>query len=102
MGNVAYNSQASNGYSYYDNNVTNANGDTATKAFRKFPNNFVYSGLWNGAQAYSRSSSGFYWSSSANSYNKTYPLALYSSSVYPGTISSNRYSGLSVRCVAGS
>ena len=81
------------------NSVTNASNSAN---WRSFPNNFVYSGYWDGAQASTRSSSGFYWSSSANSNGRAYGLGLSSSVVYPGTNYYVKYYGFTVRCVAGS
>ena len=76
-------------------------GTNASNAIRAYPNNFVYSGRWNGAQANSRSSGGYYWSSSAGYSGNTYYL-FFSSGVYPGTYYYYKYLGGSVRCVAGS
>ena len=100
MGSVAYESQVNSGTSYYDNTPTNTAGDTATKAFRKFPNNFVSSGYFSGSSAYYRGSYGYYWSSSA--YNSYFAYALYlgSGNVFPGTSHYNKYYGLSVRCIS--
>ena len=100
MGSVAYESQVNSGNSYYDNTPTNTAGDTATKAFRKFPNNFVSSGYFSGSSAYYRGSYGYYWSSSA--YNSYFAYALYlgSGNVFPGTSHYNKYYGLSVRCIS--
>ena len=77
-------------------------GTNASNAIRAYPNNFVYSGRWDGAQALSRSSSGLYWSSSAGNSALAYNLLLASSNVYPGTNNVLKYIGYSVRCVAGS
>ncbi|MDO4747095.1 MAG: FISUMP domain-containing protein [Candidatus Saccharibacteria bacterium] len=101
MGSVANDSNAGT-YAYYNNTTTNSNGDTATKAFRKFPNNFLYSGYFNTSSAVYRGSYGYYWSSTANGNGNSYYLYLNSSNVYPGTDYSSKYSGLSIRCVSGS
>ncbi len=74
-------------------------GTNASNAIRAYPNNFVYSGRWDGAQALSRSSSGLYWSSSAGNSALAYNLLLASSNVYPGTNNVLKYIGYSVRCV---
>ena len=94
------NQDASNGYGYYDNTPTNADGDTATKAFRKYPNNFVYSGYVGNGSVSTRGAFGLFWSSTANSSNDAYNLSLRSSNVYPGTNYNVKYSGRTVRCVA--
>ena len=92
------NQNASNGYGYYDNTPINADGYTATKAFRKYPNNFLYSGNFY-SSAINRGSFGGYWSSTAYGYNYSYSLNLYSTSVYPGTYNSYKSYGYSVRCI---
>ena len=102
MNNAEPDQNASNGYGYYGNSVTNTAGNTATKAFRQFPNNFVYSGYFYTSSAYYRGSYGSYWSSTAYNSSNSYSLILYSSNVYPGTNISNKDYGRSVRCVAGS
>ena len=99
MGSVAYDSQANNGSSYYDSATTNTAGDTADKALRKFPNNFVYSGWFNGSSAGSRNSYGYYWSSSALSNAFAYDFYIYNYYAYPGTINRVNYTGHTVRCV---
>ncbi|MBO4276099.1 hypothetical protein J5868_00080 [Candidatus Saccharibacteria bacterium] len=99
------------GFSYLDRMMGGTGADSSTNSvtsvsnsanWRSFPNNFVYSGDWNGAQAYNRSSSGLYWSSSARDGYNSYSLSLHSSLVYPGTRSLNKNLGYSVRCVSGS
>ena len=99
MGNTEPNKYNSNGYGYYDNTPVNASGDTATKAIRKYPNNFLYSGVVNGSSVINRGSYGRYWSKSAyNSYG-AYSLYFYSSSVNPSDTNGKFY-GFSVRCLA--
>ncbi|MBR3132194.1 hypothetical protein IKG33_02180, partial [Candidatus Saccharibacteria bacterium] len=76
-------------------------GTPVSKLVRKFPNNFNYSGYWDGAQPKYRNSYGRYWSSTAcNSYGG-YHLYIYSSYTSPGTNYHNRYYGASIRCIAG-
>ena len=97
--------QDNNGYSYYSSTPTNNAGDTATKAFRKYPNNFLYSGYFNGSSADYRGSRGNYWSSTAvGGYSNSYHLSLNSSNsnVFPGPGSYNKYRGLAIRCTLGS
>ncbi len=97
MGSVANDSNAGT-YAYYNNTTTNSSGDTATKAFRKFPNNFLYSGYFEASSASSRGDCGGYWSSTAYSNVSSYILYLHSSRVYPGTNGYNKYRGFSIRC----
>ena len=73
----------------------------ASNRWRTYPNNFVYSGYVNGSSVNDRSSSGYYWSSSAGYSNYAYYLYFNSSNVYPGTNLSSKYYGWMVRCVAG-
>ena len=93
---------ASGGYGRYGNSVTNTAGDTATKAFRKFPNNFVYSGRFSGSSAANRSSIGSYWSSTVDDNYYSYYLSLYSSYVYPGSSTDYKHYAWSIRCLTGS
>jgi uncharacterized protein (TIGR02145 family) len=83
---------------YYTGSKEGAN---ATKILRAFPNNFVYSGRFdNSSTTHFRSSTGFYWSSSAyGSYSEAYNLVLTDSHVYPGDNVHDRQFGRSVRCV---
>ena len=102
----------SGGFSYLDkqmggngnNNSTNSmTSTTNSRQWRMFPNNFIYSGLWNGSSASSsRGGYGYYWSSSANDILSAYLLLFNISSVSPGMNGSNKYYGFAVRCVAGS
>ena len=93
------NQDASSGYGYYDNTPTNTNGDTATKAFRKYPNNYLYSGYVNGGSLDNRGTFGDYWSSTARNYNNACHLYLDSSGVHPGTNYNPKYNGYAVRCI---
>ena len=90
-----------NGYaSYYSSATTNTVGDTATKAFRRYPNNFVYSGYVSGRSVNGRGSSGDYWSSTTYSAANAYNLRMNSSLVNPGTNITTKYDGWTIRCVA--
>ncbi|MDO4747362.1 MAG: hypothetical protein Q4A70_03450 [Candidatus Saccharibacteria bacterium] len=95
---TAYEDTPSSGQSAYSGNTTNANGDTATKAFRKYPNNFIYSGYFYNSSARYRGSMGKYWSSTANNSLTSRYLNLYSSNVRPGTVYSDKNTGFSIRC----
>ena len=99
MGNVEPNQNNSNGYGHYDNTPVNTSGDTATKAIRKYPNNFLYSGDVTGSSVSYRGSLGSYWSKSAYSSSSTYGLYFFSSYVYPSG-NYTKYYGFSVRCLA--
>lgn len=87
-------------YKINDNsNVTDA---TASKNLRAYPNNFVCSWYFFNSSASDRGSGGSYWSSTAGSSGGAYYLDFDSSYVFPGTGSSYKYFGYSVRCVLGS
>lgn len=81
------------------NSVTTA---TMSTYWRKFPNNFVYSGSWSGAQAAGRGSSGYYYSSSASGSYDALSLYLGSSVIQPGVNYGYKYHGYSVRCLSDS
>ncbi len=90
-----------NGYGGYYGTVDGVDlGATASNSLRAYPNNFVYSGNWRGAQVGFRSSRGYYWSSSNDVAYTAYSLILRSSTVGPGNNGSTMYDGYSVRCVA--
>ena len=76
-------------------------GTAMSKVYRSYPNNFVYSGGVHDASDGSRSSGGYYWSSSAGSSSRAYGLVFGSSYVYPGTSNVNKYYGRSIRCLSG-
>ena len=98
---TAYEDTPNDYYSYYSNNTTNSAGDTATKALRKYPNNFVYSGYIHNGSINARGSYGGYWASTtATSYNNAYNLGLNNSLIYPGTYGTYKYEGVSIRCIA--
>ncbi len=73
-------------------------GSDASNKLRAYPNNFLYSGYFGSSSAGNRGSYGLYWSSAVSSLSTSYRLYLGSSSVGPGTSSSNKYSGYSIRC----
>ena len=77
-------------------------GTNASNIMRSYPNNFVYSGNFYDSSASDRGSYGSYWSSTAYYNVYSYYLYLYSSNVGPGSFSSDRSYGLSIRCVVGS
>ena len=76
--------------------------DEASLRWRKYPNNFVYSGYVDSGSVHNRGSDGYYWSSTASSGNGAYYLTFYSSYVYPGSSSGRQYYGWSIRCLAPS
>ena len=85
---------------YYSNSTINLTGDTATKAFRKYPNNFVLPGIINNDVIHNRGNSSAYWSSTVHSYDFAYYLLVNNDYVYPGTTSYNKFTGRSIRCLA--
>ena len=88
----------SNG-SYYSSSETNPAGETATAAFRGYPNNFIYSGDVDSLLINDRGRHGYYWSSTTVDDNYAFFLYLNSSSVGPGGGNNNKYSGRTIRCV---
>ncbi|MBR3353040.1 InlB B-repeat-containing protein [Candidatus Saccharibacteria bacterium] len=76
-------------------------GDIMSSLFRSFPNNFLYSGNFNGSSAYNRGSYGYYWSRSAYSNYGSYYLRLTSTNLNPSG-GNDKSNGFSVRCLIGS
>jgi uncharacterized protein (TIGR02145 family) len=89
-----YNSQA---HPYY-NGTTEAGPISNT--LRAFPNNFLYSGYIYDSSVGGRGNSGSYWSSTVSSNIGSYDLDLDGSNVYPGTYSTTKSLGYTVRCIA--
>ena len=87
---------------YKINNDSDVYDSTACLKLRSFPNNFLYSGLFDLLSASSRGSGGYYWSSTAYNNYSSYYLNLYSSYVNPGIGSTNKSDGQSIRCTVGS
>ena len=98
---TAYEDTQNSGNSYYSSNTTNVKGNTASEAFRSYPNNFIYAGvIYVNSSINERGSNGSYWSSTTRSSALPYRLELEADYVYPGT--SGRYSknyGRSIRCL---
>ncbi|MDO4746865.1 MAG: FISUMP domain-containing protein [Candidatus Saccharibacteria bacterium] len=90
-------------FSYLDRKLggTGAN-QSATGAsllnWRKYPNNFVFSGYIAG----DRGTLGGFWTSTVYSNNWAGNLNFGSSYIYPGTGTSNKYVGRSIRCMLSS
>ena len=77
-------------------------GDIMSNRFRSFPNNFLYSGYFDGSSAKYRGSEGYYWSRSAGSYyGGSHSLSLSSTSLFPSDYYL-KYYGFRVRCLLGS
>ncbi len=77
----------------------NPEGNDVSKLVRAYPNNFVYSGYVGSGSVSNRGSYGYYWSSTARSSLNAYDLYFSSSVVGPGTGSSIKYYGGTIRCV---
>lgn len=82
------------------NNNSSPTGTVMSKTFRSYPNNFLYSGYFYRSSARNRGSAGYYYSSTAQSYYKNFGLSLGSSGLDPGTVSSDKCQGKSIRCIA--
>ena len=90
----------------YDSSTTpyytgTTEGTPISNTLRSYPNNFLYSGYFNGSSASSRSNYGVYWSSTVYDYGYSYTLYLDSSLVYPGTRNRGKYYGGAIRCTLG-
>ena len=90
---------SSSTYPYY---TGTAEARPVANKLRSFPNNFLYSGIFGTSSAGGRGSSGYYWSSTANSNIGSYFLYLDSPYVYPGTNYDSKYYGRSIRCMVPS
>ena len=78
-------------------------GTPISNTLRSYPNNFLYSGNFNGSSALSRGNIGFYWSSTVGGDNRnSYFMRLHNSGVYPGTYDLHKSNGIAIRCTLGS
>ena len=82
-----------------ENQSGTGTGDIMSNRFRAFPNNFLYSGSFNGSSA--GHGAGYYWSRSADGGDSSYYLILSSTTLYP-SYSHYKIYGFSVRCLIGS
>ena len=73
----------------------------ASKIFRSYPFNYVYSGTWGGTQANSKGTTGEYWADTSYGLNMNYILytAFTDTVLIPGSGYGSRYSGHAIRCV---
>jgi uncharacterized protein (TIGR02145 family) len=94
---------------YYDSSTPYFNKDESrqiSNIIRSYPNNYIYSGYKLGTTTFGRSSQGRYWT--ASGYRDSSVLYLYfdnfntNSNLDPGTGTSDRGNGETVRCIAGS
>ena len=99
---TAYEDTPNSGCAFYSSSSTNAVGNTAVKAFRSFPNNFLYSGSFSTSSAQYRGNTGSYWSSTAcdKSFSCNFGLSSVQNVVSPGTNILDKPQGLSIRCIA--
>ena len=104
-GYINANAGSNSDFPYLNNALNGSYSITSTFAgsnnWRKYPNNFVFSGYWDGVNASTRGTYGAYWSSSVINSNYAYRLSFYSTVVYPASSSDKRL-GFSVRCVYSS
>ncbi|MBQ3470711.1 InlB B-repeat-containing protein [Candidatus Saccharibacteria bacterium] len=96
---TAYEDWPNAGQSYYTPYTTNIAGKIASAAFRDFPNNFLYSGYYDYSLS-SNAGSGNYWSSTASNVNNSYELTLDNYTVKPGTNTTVKNYGYSIRCIS--
>ena len=79
-----------------------AESSPISKALRSYPNNFLYSGIFDGSSARFRSDCGNYWSSSVYDNYLSYNLSIEIVRIIPGSSNSYKNYGQSIRCLAGS
>ena len=94
------------GFSYLDRQMGGTGirqpaNEAASLRWRKFPNNFLYSGYFVPSYAYQRSLYGHYWSSTTDYYS-SFILDLSYSGVDPARTIDNKTTGNSIRCIIGS
>lgn len=80
-----------------EGSVYQDHSNLAANQWRSYPNNFVYSGYWNGDYANSRGFQGHYWSRITNSSNQARKLMIEFDRLYQEY--DFRQKGLSIRCM---
>ena len=78
----------------------NTEAGPIAKKMKAYPNNFLYSGLFDSSSASNRGVYGYYWSSTTLGIYASYGLYLDNTNVCPGTSYNSKYSGGNIRCVA--
>ncbi|MDO4747086.1 MAG: hypothetical protein Q4A70_01965 [Candidatus Saccharibacteria bacterium] len=81
----------------YQSSDFNSVGDTASRAFRKYPNNFLYSRIFTDSI---KNNSGYYWASTSYNNGSSYFLMVGTTNLSPGTNNGSKKNGRSVRCVS--
>ena len=74
-------------------------GSNVSNGLRAYPNNFLYSGYFDGASVSLGGLYGSYLTSTAGDIFNSYVLYFSISEIYPGTIYSGKYTGRSIRCL---
>ena len=94
------------GFSYLDRKMggTGQSQSTASDSlrWRKYPNNYLYSGDVGNSSINNRGSSGFYWSTIARSILFSGLLSIDQSSLSPGIANNYKYTGRTIRCIVNS
>ena len=112
-GDISDNGNRSGGFTYLNtqmggtvtsnsDSTNTVTGITMSYYWRKFPNNFVFSGYLDASSAWFRSGVGRYWSSTSRGNEGSRLLTLTSSSINTGTENLNKGLGMTLRCLAGS
>ena len=81
------------------NSNSTPTGVVMSAKLRSYPNNFLYSGVFSESSVNIRGSYGYYWSSTSLHSGSSYCLGLAGTDVGPGTSSSGKSGGVSIRCV---
>ena len=78
-------------------------GINASRLFRSYPNNFLFSGSVYATSLYARGSYGYYWSSTIGDFDgiMAYDFIIAPSELTPGNTDSSNVIGNTVRCIAG-
>lgn len=91
IGATAYENNSNNGHSYYS--------ASTGEIFRKYPNNFLYSGVYYDSSAQDRGTSAYYWTATSSGNDvDAYQLSI-GQDVRPGTDNVVTYKGAAIRCI---
>lgn len=89
------------GFYYLNSMLGGATDSTGSSKLRAYPNNFTYAGVYFENRLTKLSTTGAYWSSTANNNNTAFSLTIDNDSVKNGTDAVGKRSGRAVRCVTG-
>ena len=88
------------GFIYSSSQISGSDTFAVNREFRKFPNNYLYSGFYYEASAMRRGSGSIYWSSTTKDELHSYHLVVAEDNFSAGLAYSVKVAGASIRCLS--